>query len=594
MASASGRYVIAYNGEIYNFRELRGELSGYPFRSRSDTEVMLAAFERWGVVETLERLNGMFAFALWDTEERALWLARDRFGEKPLYYGRVGRALVFGSELKALRRFPGFAGEIDRGALAQFMRLPTSRPLDTHLRRHPEAPRVELRAVRGGRRRCPDAHPLLERRVRRPQGDGAPLLRGRRRNRRARHAPPPHRRSAHGLRRAARRVPLRGDRLLFGRRDDAGCADRQGQDVHDRLRGGLLDEADSAKAVAAHLGTDHTELYVTAAQALAVVPRLSSLYDEPFADPSQIPTFLVSSLARRHVTVALSGDGGDELFGGYNRYVWADAIWRRVGKVPFAGRAWLASGLGALRPSTVDRWFALADAHLPARLRQRMPGDKLQKLAEVLPARSADESVPPARVDVEGPRRRRARRGASARDPGGAPAGHRRLRRADDVRRPLTYLPDDILVKVDRAAMGVSLETRVPFLDANVLRFAWSLPKTLRIREGKGKWNPPGAPRSVRTARAVRAAEDGVRHANRLVAARAAPRLGGEQPRGGAPGEGGYLNPGPIRTKWREHLSGRRNWQDHLWPALMFQAWRETWGEERAADGRGAVASAAV
>jgi asparagine synthase (glutamine-hydrolysing) len=339
-----------------------------------------------------------------------------------------------------------------------------------------------------------------------------------------------------------------------------------------------FNEADSAKEVAQHLGTDHTELYVTPAQAQAVIPRLPALYDEPFADSSQVPTFLVSQLARQHVTVSLSGDGGDELFGGYNRYFWAESIWRKMAPLPVWARTLLASSIQLAKPSTFDRYFGLLDGVLPERLRQRMPGDKLQKLAGVLATKTADELYfrlastwknPGAVVHETEPRH------AILQDhPPRLEDFTERMMCTD----ALTYLPDDILVKVDRAAMGVSLETRVPLLDPEIARFAWSLPKNLKVRGGKGKW------------------------VLREVLARYVPRKLFERPKMGfgvpidswmrGPlrewveselsekrlRDGGYFDPKPIREKWEEHLSGRRNWQYYLWPVLMFQAWEGTRG----------------
>ncbi len=581
MASESGRYVIAYNGEIYNFAQLRADMVGrHRFRGRSDTEVVLAGLEEWGVPATLERLDGMFALALWDTRERALWLARDRFGEKPLYYGLVGRSLVFASELKALRKFPGFTADIDRGALAQYMRfayVPAPASIFRGIRKLPAAAFARFARL-DDVAAAPSRYFKLEEVAREgilhrfrgsdeeAKGELDALLR----------------------RTVASRmvsdVPLGAflsggidSSLVVAMMQAAGRGKARTFTIG--FREAAFDEAVSARAVAAHLGTDHTELYVSPAEALAVIPKLPTLYDEPFADESQIPTFLVSELARRHVTVALSGDGGDELFGGYNRYVWAESIWRRLEKLPLRGRSMLARALAHARPGAVDLAFTRMGPFLPPRLRQRTPGDKVQKLAEVLAATSADDLYlrlastwkdPDAIVYGHEPRHALLQDDASTST---IPDFAERMMCADTR----TYLPDDILAKVDRAAMAVSLETRVPYLSADVARFAWTLPKQLRIRDGKGKW------------------------LLREVLARYVPRELFERPKMGfgvpidswlrGPlrdwaesalsesrlRDGGYLHPGPIRAKWAEHLSGRRSWQQHLWAVLMFQTWRAAW-----------------
>lgn len=575
MASESGRYVVAYNGEIYNFEALRTELAGHHFRGRSDTEVILAAFEQWGVEASLARFNGMFALAVWDARERAVWLARDRFGEKPLYYGRVGRALVFGSELKALRLFPGFAGEVDRGRLAQFLRfqyVPSPGCIFQGLRKLPPASYLRI-AVEADIDRSPSAYWSLETVARdgvahRYQGTEADAIR-----------------ELDALLRRTVKLRMVSDvplgAFLSGGIDSSTVVAMMQAGETRKVRTFTIgfseaayNEADSAKAVAAHLGTDHTELYVSPAEAQAVIPRLPTLYDEPFADSSQVPTFLVSQLARSRVTVALSGDAGDELFGGYNRYFWANSIWGFVGKLPSATRSLLASAIRLARPSTLDQWFSLLDPHLPERLRHRMPGDKLQKLADVLAAATADDlylrlvsvwKEPGQLVGVEEPRHPILHDGRPA------------LKDFTDrmmCTDTLTYLPDDILVKVDRAAMAVSLETRVPLLDPELASFAWSLPPHFKVRDGKGKW------------------------ILREVLAQYVPRPLFERPKMGfgvpidtwlrgplrdwAEEElsmarlkrEGYFDPGPIRRKWDEHIAGKRNWQYYLWPVLMFQAWQ--------------------
>jgi len=578
MASESGRYVAVYNGEIYNFAELRSQLSGHSFRGHSDTEVMLAAFEEWGVEASLARFNGMFAIALWDTRERAMWLARDRFGEKPLYYGLVGRSLVFGSELKAIRPFPGFSGEIERGALTQFLRfgcVPTQSCIVRGMKKLPPASFLRV-AAEGDLDRAPSAYWSVEevasegraRPFRGTDDEAASELDG------------ILQRAVH-LRMVAD-VPLGA--FLSGGVDSSTVVAMMQAGSSQRVKtftigspDAALDEADVAKRVAQHLGTDHTELYVTAREAQAVIPRLPTLYDEPFADSSQIPTFLVSQLARRHVTVALSGDGGDELFGGYNWYFGAEARWRRLAGLSSRLRS-TARGVAPLgRLSQVDRAFSRAVRTMPRGLRARLPGDLLPRVVATLAARDTSEvflgfhsawTAPGAVTGVIEPAHE---------------VFQRRPPELDDFLArmmctdALAYLPDDILVKVDRAAMGVSLETRVPLLDPDVARFAWSLPNRLKIGGGKGKlllrkvlgrhvpealWTGPKKGFVIPVGAWLRGP---LRDwAETLLSEK---RLRGE----------GFLDPADVRRKWAEHLSGLRHSELAVWNVLMFQAWLEKW-----------------
>jgi asparagine synthase (glutamine-hydrolysing) len=599
MLSASGRYVVAFNGEIYNFQALRAELDKADdgaglWRGHSDTEVMLAAFECWGVEAALGKFIGMFAFALWDRRDRLLYLGRDRLGEKPLYYGWVHGALTFASELKALRAYPGWRGEIDRDALALFMRhdyipapysiyrdiykLPPGTLLalsaDTARRKRPFSPRP---ATRADATLC---RPLYYWSIKDVAESGTrssftvstdeavsqldTLLR------------------TSVAQQMVADVPL-GAFLSGGIDSTTVVALMQAQSERPVKTFTIgfnepgYNEAEHAKAVARHLGTEHTELYVTPDQAQAVIPRLPDLYDEPFADSSQIPTFLVAQLARRHVTVALSGDGGDELFGGYNRYFWGRNLWRRFGWMPRGMRGAAASGMTWLSPQSWDRVFSGLGPLLPSPLRQPQAGSKLHKLAGIIRVRDPEELylglvshwADPAAV-VKG-----------AREPPTALSDpDHRVDLADFTDRMMyldtvTYLPDDILVKVDRAAMGVSLETRVPLLDHRVVEFAWRVPLSMKIRDGQGKW------------------------LLRQVLYRYVPQALMERPKMGfgvpidswlrGPlrewaeellGEArlrqeGYFEPAPIRRLWREHLSGERDWQYHLWDVLMFQAWLE-------------------
>ena len=583
MRSASGRYVIAFNGEIYNHLDLRAELdqrgraSGW--RGHSDTETLLAGFDAWGIRATVERGVGMFAFAVWDRQARALTLARDRLGEKPLYYGwqGTGRTAVFlfGSELKALRAHPAFGAHINRDSLCLFLRhnnvggshsiyegvhklLPGS--LLTVSQVAPE-PAVQIYWSGAAVAEQGVARPFVGSAI--EAVDGLEAL----------------------LKDAVQRqmmadVPL-GAFLSGGIDSSAVVALMQAQSSRPVKTFSIgfyeagYNEAEHAKAVAQHLGTEHTEMYVTPEQALAVIPRLPSLYDEPFADSSQIPTFLVSQLARQHVTVSLSGDAGDELFCGYNRYPLAASVWKRLSTVPLPLRRSVAWALTCISPQSLNRMTA----HTPLARRWANVGDKLHKGAGVLTAGSSDQLyvsmisywLRPEHVVLGGTEPRTVLNGL-----GPALAG------LSDVERMmaldlLTYLPDDILTKVDRAAMGVSLETRVPFLDHRVVEFAWKLPMQYKLRRENNSYTTKWALRQVL-----------FRHVPRALIER--PKMGFGVPidswlRGplrpwaedllseSRLKREGYLNPAPIRQKWAEHVSGQRNWQHQLWCILMFQAW---------------------
>ena len=574
MASASGRYVITYNGELYNFETIRADLAGVPYRGKSDTEVILAAIERWGLEESLPRFDGMFAFALWDTHDRVLHLARDRFGEKPLYYGIIGDAFVFASELKALRKFPGFSEDIDRGSVAQLMRygyVPSPRSIIAGIAKLPPATYLSLSSPsevsKEPSRYWSYEHVALTARSRPFTGSDADAIE-----------------TLDALLRrvvASRTiadVPV-GAFLSGGIDSSTVVALLQagtGRAAHTFTIGfheKAFNEADAARAVARHLHTRHTELYVSAAEAQAVIPRLPALYDEPFADASQIPTFLVSQLARQHVTVALSGDAGDELFGGYNRYTWAERIWRAFNRLPYRGRLMLARAIRLGRPAAVDGLFRGLERASGARLSFRNPGDKVQKVGELLNSRDENElyfnlaSTWKTTEFVIGSNE--PRHPILQTRPPELSDFTERMMCAD----AMTYLPDDILVKVDRASMGVSLEARVPFLSAEVADFAWSLPPSMKLRYGKGKWilrevlaryvprelfdRPKmgfGVPIDAWLRGPLREWAEALLDENRLR-------------------REGFFVPAPIRAKWAEHLSGRRNWQYPLWHVLMFQSW---------------------
>ena len=571
MVAAGGRYVLAFNGEIYNHLKLRAELDSIVWRGHSDTETLLAGFEAWGVEATLQRAIGMFAFALWDRKQRVLTLGRDRLGEKPLYYGWQGQGsqavFLFGSEVSALRRHPAFAAPINRDALALYMRhnciggehsiyQGIHKLLPGHLLTL-AAGQTEPRV-----RAWWSVSEVAQRGVAQPFA-GSPAQ--------AVDALEALLTSAVGQQMVAD-VPL-GAFLSGGVDSSTVVALMQAQSTRPVKTFSIgfdeagYNEAEHAKAVAQHLGTDHTELYVSAQQACDVIPKLPTLYAEPFADSSQIPTYLVSQLARQHVTVSLSGDAGDELFCGYNRYQMTARLWGKLQRVPKSLRLTAAAAITAVPPA---RWDSMGRFLAVARL-----GDKLHKGAALLGHTTVAELYhgmvshwPESDALVLG-----------AHEPATVLTGSQpTLQGLNEVERMmaldmLSYLPDDILTKVDRAAMGVSLETRVPMLDHRVVEFAWSLPLDYKLRGGVTKW----ALREVL-----------YRHVPRSLIER--PKMGFGVPietwlRGplrdwaeNLLGESrlrqeGFLNPAPIRQKWTEHLSGQRNWQHHIWDVLMFQAW---------------------
>jgi asparagine synthase (glutamine-hydrolysing) len=590
MLSTTGRYVIVFNGEIYNFQSVRKELedrAGSAFkgtavqrlawRGHSDTEVMLAAFDAWGVEEATRRFIGMFAFALWDREDRCLHLVRDRIGEKPLYYGWSGETFLFGSELKSFRAHPCWRGDINRDALALFLRhnyVPAPYSIYNGIRKLIPGTILTIRAQSMAQGQLPDPVPywsfnrVVEQGMVNPfkgtEEEAVEQL-------------------DDLLRNAIRQqmiadVPL-GAFLSGGVDSSTIVALMQAQSERPvrtftiGFREESYNEAAYAGAVARHLKTVHTELYVTPEDALDVIPRLPALYDEPFSDSSQIPTFLVSQLTRQHVTVSLSGDAGDELFGGYNRYFMGRSIWNKIGWMPRPLRSGIAKLMESITPS---RWDSIA-AVIPSAIRLRNTGDRIHKLAEILAVESPSVMYrmlvshwkEPCSIVI------------SAREPVTVLTDSPAWTELSDFTQwmmyldTLSYLPDDILVKVDRAAMGVSLETRVPFLDHRVVEFAWKLPLSMKIRNGQGKWilrqvldkyvprklidRPKtgfGVPIDSWLRGPLRDWAESLLSEKRLR-------------------EEGFFNPAPIRGKFNEHLSGKRNWQYYLWDVLMFQAWLE-------------------
>jgi asparagine synthase (glutamine-hydrolysing) len=572
MQSRDGRFVLVFNGEIYDHVALRTELeaSGTRFRGRSDTEVLLEAIATWGVARTLKRANGMFALACWDRAERRLVLARDRFGEKPLYYGWLGRTFVFGSELKALRAHPAFTGSIDPGALTQYFRyacVPAPRSIYRGIAKLVPGTWVSIDPTHPGDE--PEPQPYWSAVDAALAAARSPVAPGD-----APDAVEAALRASVGLRMVAD-VAV-GAFLSGGTDSSLTVALMQAQNSRP-IRTFTIgfdavgyDEAARARAIAAHLGTDHTELYVTSTEAQGVVPRLATIYDEPFADSSQIPTLLVSELARRNVTVALSDDGGDELFGGYTRYFTLERL-RRWSGLPHAARASVAALLRSQPPSRWDRIVRGAARVVPGRGAPAQPGDKVHKLAGSLRVgrdevyRSLVEcwDTPPVLGGTE---------------PASVVAPPADWPVASTIEwamlaDTLTYLPDDLLTKVDRASMAVSLEARVPMLDPGVFDVAWRLPLEAKVqgRSGKrvlhdvlGRHLPPSLIGGPKTGFGVPFG-DWLRGPMRdwaedLLDER---RLRSD----------GYLDAAAVRAAWDEHRSGRHDRRHRLWAVLMFQAW---------------------
>jgi len=578
MMSPCGRFVLTYNGEIYNHQDLRAELDklggGFTWRGHSDTETLLAALRYWGMEGTLNRLNGMFAFALWDKTEKTLFLARDRMGEKPLYYGQNGNTFLFGSELKALSVHPDWHGEVDRDALALYMRhnyIPAPRSIYQGIMKLPPAHYVTVRNTgkEVSKSICYwNLKHIAESGVNETTGATAGELIDKLDN---------LLRDAVGRRMMAD-VPLGA--FLSGGFDSsmvvAAMQAQSSQPVKTFTIGfheGSHNEATYAKAVAEHLGTEHTELYVTPEEAMDIIPRLPAIWDEPFSDSSQIPTYLVSQLTRKHVTVSLSGDGGDELFYGYGRYVKCEQIWRKISRLPVPLRR-AASWIMPRMPGVALEKVSLL---LPERMRIKHLSDRLPKLAEIVGnptsqafyrelvshAKNPDKLI----FDAEEPNTLLSTPECWPKLPG--------LREQMMYLDQMTYLPGDILTKVDRASMAVSLEGRIPMLDHRVVEFSWRVPMQYKYRDGQGKWllrqvlyryipkelmdRPKmgfGVPIEYWLRGPLREWAEELLDEKRLR-------------------EEGFFDPKPIRKMWQEHLSGKRRWHYYLWDVLMFQAWLE-------------------
>ncbi len=587
MISACGRYVMVFNGEVYNFEALRQQLipHGHRFRGHSDTEVMLAAITEWGLEAAVDKFIGMYAFAVWDCEQRILHLVRDRVGIKPLYYGWAGKTFLFGSELKALCTHPDFVAEIDRDALTLLLRyqyIPYPHSIYRGVSKVP--PGCILTIARDGfpkevtLKKYWSAKRVAEEgeasRFQAPAGEVIEHL--------------------DALLRDAVRMWMVADvplgAFLSGGIDSSTVVAMMQAQSNRSVKTFTIgfyeadhNEAEYAKGVAAHLGTDHTELYVTPQEAMAVIPRLPSFYDEPFADPSQIPTYLISALARQHVTVSLSGDGGDELFGGYNHYVVGRFLSAQIRRIPQSFRSSFSRLLGRGYQQSTGPLLRIAKHVLPSVVRRGDMAAKFPKLAAALKAPDSS-GVHLALVSHWQEPQMVVMSGTEPPTPFTDPALRPELKdRTVQMmfRDFVCYLPEDILTKLDRASMAVSLEARVPLLDHRVVEFAQKVPLSMKIRNGQGKW------------------------ILRQVLHRYVPRELIERPKMGFAvpvGEWlrgplrewaesllseerlkreGYFHPKPVRKLWEEHLIGRVNWQFQLWDILMFQAWYDYWGRRK-------------
>ncbi len=581
MRSESQQFTLTFNGEVYNAPELRNELlkCGHTFRGHSDTEVMLAAMEEWGVPEATKRFNGMFAFVVWDSKERCLSLARDHVGIKPLYYGWVGGSFVYSSEIKPLYAYPEFRQHgtaLDPDSIQDFLLygyIPAPNSIFKALHKLPPGHLLTLTAATERANPVPFwsikevAQRGQAKRFRGSEQEAIETLEDL-------------------LKRSVRAqmladVPL-GAFLSGGIDSSTVVALMQAQSTQPvktftiGFKEAKYNEADAASIVSKHLGTDHTELIVTPHEAQSVIQMLPEMYDEPFADASQIPTFLVSRLARERVTVSLSGDGGDELFGGYQRYLFSHKLWGYLHNIPLWMRQGIHHWIEKQDVASLDKTFQAFSALGKHSGKEGPIGHKIKKLSPFLNVKSPEGfAVADAQVQRADDLLRDFHAPTRGIDMSGVEVAHfvERMMLFDT----LSYLHDDILTKVDRASMAISLESRVPVLDYNVVEFAWTLPFHYKVRDGKGKWilrqifqkHLPAELLSRPKSGFAIPVGDWLRGDLRDWAEDLldADYLESE----------GLFDAKAVRRRWEEHLSGKYNWDASLWKVLMLQAWRGRW-----------------
>ena len=581
MISRDGRFVLSYNGEIYNAPSIKSSLSqkGATFRGRSDTEVLVEAISAWGLHKTLKALNGMFALAVWDRKNRCLHLARDRFGQKPIYYAWAGKSLVFGSELAAIKEFRSFPANINRDSISLLLRhsnvpAPHTIYIDCWKLVPGAILSVDYETLRSHSVPQPQlywsAHECAEQSLANPLKINGPEL---------------WKELDAVLQEAVADCMLSDAPLgafLSGGIDSSTvvalmqkCSSRPVKTFSIGFSESSYNEAEDAASIAQHLGTEHTELYVTPSEAQAVIPKLPAMYSEPFADSSQIPTYIVSKLAREKVTVALSGDGGDELFGGYNRYVWSHNMRKIIETTPLWLRQNLSKAICSIPSQRWDTFFTRASPFIPKSLHQAQYGEKLHKFAGIMNAKDREDIYWKLISQWQNPLDAL----LTSSEPATLLSERNKWSSIPDFRQQMmlmdtvTYLPDDILVKLDRASMSVGLEARVPLLNHRVFEFAWRLPIEEKIYKSSGKkilkqvlakyiprhlFERPkmgfGVPVGDWLRRDLRSWAGDLLSENDLK-------------------RDGFFEARTVHRLWLEHLEGNRNHQHRLWPVLMFQAW---------------------